>query len=156
MKKFFNDFDSFFNNDFESFFNQPIKVVGKTKTEKGQDSNGEWIKQTFTSNDGSYKVTSFVRTSGAVNTNKNNLSTQIGDLKAELESCVEKQEFEKAAELRDTSAMYEAFYYSREINNSDLEKAIKETVPLSKTMAESINALRKWANNRARNASQKF
>ena len=54
------------------------------------------------------------------------------------------------------SAMYEAFYYSREINNSDLEKAIKETVPLSKTMAESINALRKWANNRARNASQKF
>jgi hypothetical protein len=52
--------------------------------------------------------------------------------------------------------MYEAFYYSREINNSDLEKAIKETVPLSKTMAESINALRKWANNRARNASQKF
>jgi SpoVK/Ycf46/Vps4 family AAA+-type ATPase len=54
------------------------------------------------------------------------------------------------------SAMYEAFYYSREINNQDLEKAIKETVPLSKTMAESINALRKWANNRARNASQKF
>ena len=54
------------------------------------------------------------------------------------------------------SAMYEAFYYSREINNNDLEKAIKETVPLSVTMAESINALRKWANNRARNASQKF
>ena len=54
------------------------------------------------------------------------------------------------------SAMYEAFYYSREINNNDLEKAIKETVPLSITMAESINALRKWANNRARNASQKF
>jgi SpoVK/Ycf46/Vps4 family AAA+-type ATPase len=54
------------------------------------------------------------------------------------------------------SAMYEAFYYTREINNQDLEKAIKETVPLSKTMAESINALRKWANNRARNASQKF
>ena len=126
MKKFFNDFDSFFNNDFESFFNQPIKVVGKTKTEKGQDSNGEWIKQTFTSNDGLYKVTSFVRTSGAVNTNKNNLSTQIGDLKAELESCVEKQEFEKAAELRDKIKSIELNKEKVETLKKDLEKAIKE------------------------------
>jgi SpoVK/Ycf46/Vps4 family AAA+-type ATPase len=54
------------------------------------------------------------------------------------------------------SGLYEAFYHSRDLTTEDLVKALKETVPLSTTMFEQINALRKWANVRARNASQKF
>lgn len=125
MRKFFSDFDSIFNNDFESFFNQPIRVVGETKTEKGQDSKGEWVKQTFTSKDGLYKVTSFVRTSGLKN-QESNLSTKIGDLKSELEACVEKQEFEKAAELRDKIKEIESNKEKVESLKKDLENAIKE------------------------------
>lgn len=101
MKKFFTDFESLFNGyDYLSF--HPINIVGETKTEKGQDSNGEWVKQTFTSKDGSYVVTSFVRTSNLASKNsKEPTSSKIDDLKVELQSCVEKQDFEKAAKLRD-------------------------------------------------------
>lgn len=96
MKNFFDDFDSFFN-EFEHYFKfKPFKFVGDTKTEKGTDENGEWTKQTFTSKDGSYKISTFYRTSGKKATN-----SEVKDLQKQLEDCIESQEFEKAAELRD-------------------------------------------------------
>lgn len=126
FRKLFSDFDSFFNNDFDSFFNQPFNIVGETKTEKGEDSKGEWVKQTFTSKDGSVKVTSFIRTSGKTQKSNENLFTKIGDLKAEMEACVEKQEFEKAAKLRDKIKSIEANKEKVETLNKQLELAIKE------------------------------
>ncbi len=51
------------------------------------------------------------------------------------------------------SAMYDAFYASREVNTEDVLKALQETVPLSRTMDEQINRLRSWAGGRARDAS---
>ena len=96
MKNFFEDFDSFFN-EFDHYFKfKPFKIVGETKTEKGTDENGEWTKQTFTSKDGSYKISTFYRTSG-----KKTTSSEVKDLQKQLEDCIENQEFEKAAELRD-------------------------------------------------------
>jgi excinuclease UvrABC helicase subunit UvrB len=96
MKNFFDEFESFFN-EFDHYFKfKPLKVVGETKTEKGNDENGEWVKQTFTSKDGSYQVSTFYRTS-----TKKTTSSETKDLQKELEDCIEKQEFEKAAELRD-------------------------------------------------------
>ena len=47
------------------------------------------------------------------------------------------------------SALYEAFFESRPICQGDLDKSIKNTVPLSVTQAEQIRALREWANVRA-------
>jgi hypothetical protein len=44
----------------------------------------------------------------------------------------------------------------RELNNDDIIFALKETVPVSITMQETIEGLRDWANNRARNASKKI
>ncbi len=126
MKKFFSDFDSFFNNDFESMFNQPLRIVGETKTEKGQDSSGTWTKKTFTSNDGSYRVTTFYKTSDSTGVNKTDLSTKIGDMKAELESYVEKQEFEKAAELRDKIKEIESSKEKIENLKKELEIAVRE------------------------------
>jgi AAA+ superfamily predicted ATPase len=51
------------------------------------------------------------------------------------------------------SAMYDAFYAQREVTTADILGAIRQTVPLAKTMDEQINRLRSWANGRARNAS---
>ena len=59
------------------------------------------------------------------------------------------------AELEDIiiSGMYNAFAEKRELSQADLVKAVNTTIPLSKTMAEKIGALRSWARNRAVPAS---
>lgn len=51
------------------------------------------------------------------------------------------------------SALYDAFYSREELSSSYVLASLAETVPLAKTMSEKINALRKWAIGRARNAS---
>jgi len=52
------------------------------------------------------------------------------------------------------SALYDAFYAKEELATKYVLAALAATVPLAKTMSEKINALRKWAVGRARNASQ--
>jgi SpoVK/Ycf46/Vps4 family AAA+-type ATPase len=60
---------------------------------------------------------------------------------AEIESSIE-------------SAMYEALSDNkREITTADIVKALNDTVPICKLMSEEISWLRKWASDRARNAS---
>jgi ATP-dependent 26S proteasome regulatory subunit len=49
--------------------------------------------------------------------------------------------------------LWRAFPRGRDLEQEDLETSIRETVPLSRTMAESIDALRAWARSRARPAS---
>jgi len=51
------------------------------------------------------------------------------------------------------AAMYEAFTSGREVSTEDIRKALSETVPLSETMEEQVEELRRWAKNRARPAS---
>ncbi|NJL86332.1 MAG: AAA family ATPase [Leptolyngbyaceae cyanobacterium SM1_1_3] len=51
------------------------------------------------------------------------------------------------------AAMYEAFAQNREFTQLDIIAAIKSTLPLSKTMAEQVTALRQWAGKRARSAT---
>ncbi len=53
------------------------------------------------------------------------------------------------------SALYEAFFENRALTFKDLEKTIKNTVPLSTTQKEQILALRAWANVRAVAATKK-
>ncbi|MFH1746682.1 MAG: AAA family ATPase [Planctomycetota bacterium] len=53
------------------------------------------------------------------------------------------------------SALYDVFYLGHDLTTEDIIGAIRETVPLSKTMAEDITALRTWAQGRARGASQR-
>lgn len=52
-----------------------------------------------------------------------------------------------------SSAIYEAFHQGRELDTECILKAISETYPLSKTMREEIDDLRRWATERARSAS---
>ncbi len=51
------------------------------------------------------------------------------------------------------AAMYEAFAEDRDFLQLDIVAAIKSTLPLSRTMAEQVTALRDWARQRARPAS---
>ncbi len=51
------------------------------------------------------------------------------------------------------AAMYEAFAQDREFTQLDIIASIKATLPLSKTMKEQVEALREWAQQRARPAA---
>lgn len=51
------------------------------------------------------------------------------------------------------SGLYEAFDQGRDLSTEDLEKVLGQTVPLSRTMKEEIDRLRRWAADRARGAS---
>jgi SpoVK/Ycf46/Vps4 family AAA+-type ATPase len=52
-------------------------------------------------------------------------------------------------------SLYAAFAAGREPTMSDIQKAVTETVPLSKLMAEQIAGLRKWAVGRCRMATSR-
>jgi SpoVK/Ycf46/Vps4 family AAA+-type ATPase len=51
------------------------------------------------------------------------------------------------------SALYDAFYASQDLATEHVLAALRETVPLSKTMDEQLSRLRSWSEGRARNAS---
>ncbi len=51
------------------------------------------------------------------------------------------------------SAMFDMFYEKQNLTTERLLTSIKQTVPLSKTMSEDIDGLRKWAEGRARPAT---
>lgn len=50
------------------------------------------------------------------------------------------------------SGLYDAFSAQQELTTAHVLEALRQTVPLSKTMDEQISRLRAWANGRARNA----
>lgn len=51
------------------------------------------------------------------------------------------------------SALYDAFYAGQELGSEHILAALRQTVPLSRTMDQQVSALRSWAEGRARNAS---
>jgi SpoVK/Ycf46/Vps4 family AAA+-type ATPase len=51
------------------------------------------------------------------------------------------------------SAMFDMFYEKQNMTTERLLESIRQTVPLSKTMSEDIDGLRKWAEGRARPAT---
>jgi SpoVK/Ycf46/Vps4 family AAA+-type ATPase len=51
------------------------------------------------------------------------------------------------------SAMYAAFPEDRDFTTKDILEVLEETVPLASTAREQIEALRRWAHDRARRAS---
>lgn len=51
------------------------------------------------------------------------------------------------------SSMYDSFEENREVNDNDIINSIKNCVPLSKTMKESIENIREWSHTRAISAS---
>ena len=73
-----------------------------------------------------------------------------------LDACVQKATDKfTGAEIEAVfcEALHTAFHENREPSEKDIELALTQTVPISKTMATEIEALRTWANGRARRAS---
>ena len=50
-------------------------------------------------------------------------------------------------------ALFEAFAHDREVETGDVLRALRETVPLARTMDERIKALKEWARDRTRPAT---
>jgi len=92
----FSEFDSLFDG-FNSYSN-PIMVRGKKSVESGDDKNGTWKKETFTSDDGSYQITSIYRYNTEVPTKG---SSEVNELKQQLNYAIESQDYETAARIRD-------------------------------------------------------
>jgi len=123
-RKNFNDFMREFDSMFESmdsmFGFQPKMIFGKTKTETGNDENGDWTKQTFTSEDGSTTITNFVRTNGY------ETKTKTQSLQSLLEKAVEEQNYEEAVRLRDEIKKMEKNKSKIESLKNELSKHVKE------------------------------
>ena len=75
--------------------------------------------------------------------------------KFDLPVLVERSKDFSGAEIEEAviSGLYDAFYTQAELSTELVLEALRQTVPLSKTMDEQINRLRSWAEGRARNAS---
>ncbi|MCL5774447.1 MAG: AAA family ATPase [Firmicutes bacterium] len=73
----------------------------------------------------------------------------------DIERLVADSEGFSGAEIEEAviSALYDAFSEGGELNTDRISNAIKQTFPLSKTMQEDMEALRKWASARTRYAS---
>lgn len=117
----FRDFDSLFN-EFENFFNSNFKNVIKNET---SNEGGKWERQTYRSEDGLLTVFTFKRNF------KSDDKNDITKLKSELSKCVENQEYEKAAELRDLIESLEKG------ENSKKEETIKD---LESNLAKAIES----------------
>ena len=117
----FSDFDSLFG-DFNSL-NSPLMVRGKKNVESGDDENGTWTKETFTSDDGSYQVTSIYRYNGN-NTKKD--SSEVSELKHQLETAVESQDYETAAKIRDQIKSIESNKEKIDELQSQLDEAVSK------------------------------
>ena len=68
---------------------------------------------------------------------------------------VEASEGFSGAEIEEAiiSALYDVFCLNKDLETQDIQKSLRETVPLSRTMSEKLSALRNWADGRARYAS---
>lgn len=119
----FGDLDSMFNEMNSIFDDKPLYVIGKRNVENGVDEDGDWTKESFVSDDGTYIVTTLIRNN--INGSKiQNSNNKLQELKSELKISVDSQEFEKAAELRDKIK-------SLEVNQEkidDLKQKLKESI----------------------------
>lgn len=78
--------------------------------------NGEWKTQTKVSDDGTYKITSYYYSNSK---DENTPKSGIESLRAQLETAIENEDFEKAVELRDKIKNLET--NQKEIEKLELE-----------------------------------
>ena len=130
IKDIMKDFDGFFEsmnfNSFESMDFESLMNDSETK------------KETYTSPDGMFKYTIITTVGGPKSTKENDTITQ---LKKEMDEYVEKQEFEKAAEVRDKIKKFEKnrdeleklqLQLDEAVSKQDFESAIKLRDKLNK------------------------
>jgi ATP-dependent 26S proteasome regulatory subunit len=75
--------------------------------------------------------------------------------KFDLEALAREADGYSGAEIEEAiiSAMFDTFYDKQELTTARVLESVRQTVPLSRTMKEDIDELRKWAASRARPAT---
>lgn len=112
FNRFFNDFDIL-----NELLLSELKPNGKEKTERDSDNNGEWVRTTFTSPEGSLTYSYLTR-------QPKQKDNELQSLKNKLELSVKNQDFEMAVELRDKIKKIE----ENKEELSKLEKELSECV----------------------------
>ena len=97
LKEIMNELDEMigsFNHEFSSITDE------ESQSNEGSDENSEWKTETYTSPNGMFR---YVITTTHRTPNKKSVkeTDEISLLRKEIEDCVVKQEFERAAEVRD-------------------------------------------------------
>jgi len=137
LKEMMNELDEImgsFNHEFSSITNE------EPQSNEGSDKNGEWKTETYTSPNGMFRyvITTTHRTPNKKSPEK---TDEISLLKKELQDCVERQEFERAVEVRDKIKNLEKNQdeiknlqtkLDDAISNQDFESAIKLRDKLNK------------------------
>lgn len=130
-KRLFEDLDSLMNSLFNNQFD-PFAIRYNSNTESGKDENGNWSKETFTSEDGLIQFTTIYRSNNNSQPSQN--TSDINKLKKLLQKAIDEQEFEMAVELRDRIKSLEENKdkiaalendLKEAINNQNFEKAIE-------------------------------
>lgn len=129
-----DSFDDLFNELNNMFGRNPFGrnfSKGNNKTESGKDEHGNWTKDTFTSEDGSIMITSFVRSSNINDEDLLNMFrtpqkkySGVKGLKNELQRAIDNEDYELAIHLRDKIKQLEN---SQETINK-LETELKEAI----------------------------
>jgi excinuclease UvrABC helicase subunit UvrB len=93
----FNNLNRLFRdlNSFDEFFDDLTHIKDKEQIQTGKDENGEWERRTYVSDTGLFSYSFLTRKSSLEKLD------ELYTLKNMLDDAVEKQDFEKAVELRD-------------------------------------------------------
>jgi len=91
--------DETLNYDLHSITESSLE--DKVKKEEVETEDGEWIKTTYISPNGTRYTVTTTYLGGLPNKPSKKGNDTLSSLKNELEKCVENQDFEKAAQLRD-------------------------------------------------------
>jgi len=136
LKEIMNELDEMigsFNHEFSSITDE------EPQSNEGSDKNGGWKTETYTSPNGMFRYV--ITTNGTPNKKSPEETDEISLLKKELQDCVERQEFERAVEVRDKIKNFEKNQdeiknlqtkLDDAISNQDFESAIKLRDKLNK------------------------
>jgi len=123
LKKLEDLLQDVLNTGKPSTFDSFLDKMGDFKTEKGSNEMGDWVKTTYTTNDGSYVQVSYL-IHGKME--KVDIISEIDDLNDQLKKCIEKQDFETAAVLRDKIKSFELNKTKVTELKKELDEAIKD------------------------------
>jgi len=137
LKEIMNELDEMigsFNHEFSSITDE------EPQSNEGSDKNGGWKTETYTSPNGMFRYV-ITTTHRTPNKKSPEETDEISLLKKELQDCVERQEFERAVEVRDKIKNFEKNQdeiknlqtkLDDAISNQDFESAIKLRDKLNK------------------------
>ena len=128
----FNELNKFFGDNSNPFGGR-FGIHGKNNVEKGKDENGDWNKETFTSDDGKIVITSFVRSSGFDDDMMNSLfkepkrkPSSVESLNRELQTAIKNEDYELAIAIRDKIKKIEG----NQESITQLENELKECIEI--------------------------